>query len=371
MGYHRDVSLVGTFARLCAVMATLPGCDVVFDLQTVDGEACLGRYGPLDGGLFEACVFTTTVPPLLNTTAGQIDTDADCNRVVAQQDPAETEVCIVAATNVVIESGITVTGTRPLVLVALEILSISGTLDASSGHARAPAAGATSATCAAGAGEIPDNGGGGGGAGASFGSMGGAGAEGNDGAGGAVNQIAPRPAYMRGGCAGGAGGDSSAGPEGGAAGAGGGAVYLIAGTEILISGRINASGAAGLGGRADSSGRGSGGGGGGSGGVIGFDAPMTTIAAGAILIANGGGGGSGGGTTSVGQPGGEANLNVPPHGAAGGVGGSGIGGNGAFAATPAAAGTQSAGGGGGGLGFVVVYGERVIDQSASLSPAAI
>jgi hypothetical protein len=106
---------------------------------------------------------------------------------------------------------------------------------------------------------------------------------------GGIATAGAAPTGLRAGCRGGFGGSGGGGSTVGVGGRGGGAVYLIAGTEIQISGLVTAYGGGGGGG--DEKG---GGAGGGSGGMIGLDAPVVTVAASGAVAANGGGGGEGG-----------------------------------------------------------------------------
>ncbi len=83
-------------------------------------------------------------------------------------------------------------------------------------------------------------------------------------------------------------------------GAGGGALQIVAGEKILVSGTINFGGAGGVGGSSMCV-RGGGGAGGGSGGGILLEAPEVSVRG--ILAANGGGGGGGGSERSSGSTG--------------------------------------------------------------------
>jgi len=309
-----------------------------------DAEAGTRCYGT---GILKLCL---AAPPdrsvLLNGTL-----NTDTSTMCAPYDG--TGLCVVAGTEVGVTSNLRATGSRPLVLISAGSIAITGTLDVASrrvGTAVSVGAGATSAaTCTGATAPMLKAGGPGG----SFGGRGGDGGIG-DGGPAAAAPVPAAPAVLRGGCAGLAGAGTS--PGGG--GAGGGAVYLIAGSDIGLTGSINASGAAGGGGPSEG-----GGGGGGSGGMIGLDAPSIIING--AVFANGGGGGEGGGA-AAGNDG--ANVVMPTAPAAGGSGGApngGDGGAGAYGAILAGGrggdNTSSAGGGGGGggAGLIAVFGSLI------------
>ena len=266
----------------------------------VDGQECFG--GPL-----RVCRH----PPPDQTLAlpATIDTDDDCQFTFDQTATGGPTLCGFAATTITIDDTVA-TGSRGLLLVASDSITITGTLDISSTRNGATGAGADSPACTTAGPGGQDNGGGSGGAGGSFLGKGGDGGEGDQ------NDSGPpagsRPGgkagdvqafvFVRGGCPGAKGGDGTGGNHGGGASHGGGAVYLIAGNTISIAsnGAVFASGSAGL--AADPE---SGGGGGGSGGLIGFDAMTLTIDG--TVAANGGAGGGGGSGGGMGQSGAGGN----------------------------------------------------------------
>ncbi len=257
------------------------------------------------------------------------------------------------------------TGERPLVIVSWSDLTVAGTIDVG-GSVGDPGAGANPSAC-------PNTGpqdgtdstegasGGGGGGFASAGGDGGTGSSGVAAAGTGGAAIA-LPAYLRGGCPGGRGGNSLAGP----AGNGGGAVHLLARDSITIDGVLNAGGNGGGG----SSGNRSGGSGGGSGGLIDLQADIVHLGSTAVLAANGGGGGGGSDNKVAGDgQDGQADETAALGGDGEGMGAPG--GNGAFAQTSAMPGemaNRGGGGGGGGIGFVVVHASTLDDGGAVISP---
>jgi len=282
-----------------------------------------------------------------------IDTDGGAPCEAAQPTgwtgQGQPTVCVVRGTTITQSGTTTVTGSRPLVLAATTSISIA-TLDVSSRRGDAnlgPASPSAAAQCS---GFLQTPGVGAGGAGGSFMSIGGDGGIGNGGsfAGRAANQLGTPPTALRGGCHGQLGGN------GDETGKGGGAVYLVTGGTLSISGGINASGSSGRGGTTRSGGSGAG-----SGGmVVLFAASISANTA--EVIANGGGGASGGDNNTNGNDGSDPSLATPTTPAAGGPagGGGGAGGNGRAGVTMATAGSgtgnpnDGGGGGGGGGGYV-------------------
>ncbi len=297
-----------------------------------------------------------------NVSVSSMDTGSNCPKVF-QPSTGGGEVCVVTGGNLIVDTTITVTGPRPLMLVAIDSITISSTIDASSRLRGQIGAGAVDQTCTAPAGQS-QNGGGGGGGGGGFGDVGadgGAGAQGAPpGLGGPVLQT---PTFLRPGCAAGAGGSGSTVGSGGIGGVSGGVVYLVAGRiEISPSGAVLASGAGGAGANQLGGNRG-GGGGGGSGGMIALEAMTITVDG--ILQANGGGGGGGadsgqgmdgadGTTQPFDSPATGGNSEAPGKGGPGGSGGAGI-----KPPQPGMTPIQGGGGGGGGgaVGYVWVRGQ--------------
>jgi hypothetical protein len=409
LGYFRAVRVLGFIAILAAcnfqstpapatevdASAEAPGSDAaaldaapVVDAAILpDAQLCYGV------GVVKVC-FPALPSGTVNLPGGvnPLDTsvNASCTLVVAQQ--GGPPLCVIAGTTVTVSGTLVAIGTRPLVLVATDVLTVSssGTIDVSSisGNGARRGAGGSAAECSHSDSGQNDSGGAGGGAGGSFGTVGGKGGTGDQnnsalpigsGLGGTAGTVQIAPTVLHGGCAGGAGGAGSVDPRdtGGAGGDGGGAVYLIAGSRIAIdnNGNVFASGA---GGRvtAGAGGRQEGAGGGGSGGMIGLGAP--TIQVQGRVVANGGGGGGGGGNVG-GTSGGNGSTMQwnqravagagdpvpPPNGPAGdGAQGTATGG------TTNLDGISSdlgAGGGAGGLGLIWTYG--TLNGGAMMSPA--
>ncbi|CAN5219672.1 hypothetical protein BH11MYX1_BH11MYX1_05170 [soil metagenome] len=312
------------------------------------GVTCFGA------GFGKTCFADADVPTVAVTITGPIDTDTStrCAATVIGAPPW----CVIAGTDVTTTGSIAVTGSRPLVLVATGMLTVEA-IDIAS-HLAPPRIGAgavpTADTTRCDPGTPPGNNGGG--AGGSFGTIGGTG--GNT---GGIPGAIEAPNAMRGGCAGQAGKSGTFG----ALGLGGGALYLVAQTQIIVNGTINASGAAGSG---STSGKG-GGGGGGSGGLIGLDAPFVTNHG--QIFANGGGGGEGSSTGTNGFDGKEPTSTASA--AASGSHSNGGDGGAGGAVTPAGAGgnagNDGGGGAGGGAGAVRLFGATTITGNP-VSPTA-
>src|ERR1043165_5525946 len=239
-------------------------------MVTGDARQCFGS------GLGTFCLAALPTGPLSILSDTTIDTDSS-TLCVAYSGTGAGSYCIIAGTNITIGSHLVAVGTKPLIVIGTNSVSITATLDVAS-HRVGPVrgAGGNSSACvagdAAGAGQ--------GGAGGSFGGAGGIGGNGEQGGTKPNPGTTATPTTLRGGCRGRNG-------SLGAGGNGGGAVYVIAGTGITITGAINASGGAG----ARSATNEEGGGGGGSGGMIALEAP--TISGSGQIFANGAGGGPG------------------------------------------------------------------------------
>ena len=273
---------------------------------------------------------------------------------------------------------VTVTGSRPLVVIALDEILINGEL-AGTANLQTPGPGGAlpgegEQSGAGGDGsnnDTNDDGGGGGAGHATAGARGGHGDCGGCDLGGAGGQAYGDQGQTRlfGGSGGGTAGNSCSSRAPG--GAGGGAIQLTAGVRIEIGGdgSIHVGGGGGAGGTV-CPGNSGGGGGGGSGGSIYLQAPVVNNVG--TLAANGGGGGSGRGNTSNPGQNGKASTEV----ANGGSSGGGVGGNGGCGG---ASGDSScpesgedeeanAGGGGGAVGRIAVSSGDFSD-SGTTSPS--
>jgi hypothetical protein len=328
-------------------------------LCSAGGNACQGDLGDaacFGTGIARPCV--PAVPPGPLMLSGIIDTDRDARCIHVDQPVQGPTLCVIAGEQIVVSGPVHAVGTRPLVLVASETITVNFMLDARTLRTEAvTGAGASSCPTPTGLGE---GGVGAGGAGGSFQESGGAG-----GAAGGVPATMPAtpvafPDHVRGGCPGGAGGDGTSAVLG-RPGAGGGALYLIANDEIDVQAVIAANGAGGfleqVGADAFGARPGGGGGGGGSGGLIVLEARTITLGSAARLVAVGGGGSGGGGDQSSGFAGGDSDPAGTPITAPGGEGGMANGGNGgtgspmtSMAGGPGGNGALAGGGGGGGGG---------------------
>ncbi len=214
--------------------------------------------------------------------------------------------------------------------------------------------------------KVPGPANGGGGAGGSFYSSGGAGGAGDGETGSATSGPVDAPTDLTAGCPGGPGNiiDSSAdNPNGGA---GGGALYLFAGSGIVVDGVLTADGAPGGAGSKTQ-----GGGGGGAGGFVYLETPDVTVALGSDVGVEAIGGGGGGGGDQVGS----GSAGSDSTGGQGGPAGGGDGGSGATDTMATAgnggSGVALCGGGGGGGGFGVIFVKGTIDpdSEAKFRPA--
>ena len=234
-----------------AATALGDGDDAAIDtpVHVADALACYG------GGLVTACPQVVPTGSLVLDTNQQIMTDTDVRCVVTPQLNGADLFASRSAPTVEVSAAITAVGARPLVLIATQALRSPLPARSTSrvilGAATADAGASTAALRGLGPAAGANGGGGGGGPGGSFGDLGGDGGDGNwatgrppdqIGAGGTAAQI-PSLAVVQGGCAGidvgGAGG------TGGAGGAGGGALYLIAGTQLVVDRLLAAGGAGG------------------------------------------------------------------------------------------------------------------------------
>jgi hypothetical protein len=298
----------------------------------------------------------------LDTQAGTIAgcTGGQRQARVAQSDGSA--MALVVARTITVERGmvVRVRGTLPLVLVALDSVTVDGTVNAAALGETGGPGGASARPEGKGAGVGPGAGTGdrpGGGGGGSHCGRGGSG--GPDHLGGPGNAGGTR--YLAGViplAGGSSGGNGATWPGGG----GGGAIQLAAGRKIVIGpgGVIHAGGG---GGERE-------GGGGGSGGAILLEAPVVEMAG--VLAANGGGGGSGGNFGSDATPDAEAALGGAAVRLNTGEGGAGAAGTVADGAdgnpNPTFVNGDYSGGGGGGAGYIRIQAATSM-VTGILSPA--
>ncbi|MBA3460719.1 MAG: hypothetical protein H0T46_12200 [Deltaproteobacteria bacterium] len=313
-----------------------------------DAPSSIACYGSSFG---RVCLSSAPTNTITLGTATTIDTDTSSMCALTFAGTTIANACVVPAMSWTINARYTARGSRALVLVAVNAITIStnGAIDVSSSSSPTVRGAGAQLLCAGG---TPASGNGGG-AGGSNNSVGGSGGNGSTGNGGSPSSTSGLSS-LRGGCPG------SPGGNGGAGGFGGGAVDLIAGS-IIVNGAIIANGAGGTGGPAGDRG----GGGGGSGGVIVLDTQNLVLSASTILLAQGGGGGGGstGGAAPDGSEGSSLNPGVAAVGGSSG-GNAGTGGEGGTTGSGSngggANGNAGGGGGGGGVGYL-----RTLDPSFS------
>ena len=322
-----------------------------------DPEPSAGESACFGNGIVHVCLEAALTVPLMISKRRLLDTDSSpmCVPVLNGKN-----YCVIAGTTIAVDARLRATGSRPLVLIASDSISVTALIDVGSSGASDPeiGAGAEPVSCP---GTNARPGVAGGGAGGSFVAEGGAGGA-SSGAGGLPGAATTVISELRGGCP----GQSGQGSGGGRGGHGGGAVYLIAGQRIIVIGEINASGESGNGGMGPMSG----GGGAGAGGMIGLDAP--TITGDALILANGGGGGEGSDDDADGIRGQDPNSIDAATGGNGGADGGGDGGDGADAVTLARAGgagrAGGGGGGGGATGLVIAPAGAMLGTQVSPPP---
>ena len=389
--------------RCALCVLALAGCDDLFNLDhlkgpprdgditgdATDGSAlddsadangnCVGHYLSVCPSFVATLSFGTNAT--INTS-----TNPDCMNLPSpgQGYPA---LCVLAANNISINSRLTVTGSRALVLASSGSITVGpgGVIDASSvgfaGQGRlGPAANAgvslgCNPTAGAQQGAIA---GAGGGAGGSFGGTGGSGGAADNGTTANSNlALLTSPPKLRGGCPGALGGPSANLNSSSFLGNSGGALYLVAAQSITIDGLVMANGSSGSGGGVNTDLERAGGAGGGSGGLIVLDAQMLTLPG--VIAAQGGAGGGGADGTVGGNDGQEWDPSNSTSGARGGSGGGGGGSGGDGSSAQSVSGTSgvgcntadggAAGGGGGGAGFILIHG--AVSQATHLYPAPI
>ncbi len=295
----------------------------------------------MPSNLGDACSTAGTVDLVLNTGTTALDStdQAACDSLALNS--GGVPICVKKYRTVSISVGaiLSLTGSRPLALVATDSVQIDGILNAGA-RRTVPGPGGGFFT------GVPGSGGPGMGpssSGAGYGANGGAGKGSPSASGFPYGSVDLIPLF-----AGSGGAPEGGGVDASPGGAGGGAIQLVSCGSLIVgsNGIINAGGGGG------SPGVGAGGGGG-SGGAVLLEALNITISG--IIAANGGGGGGGGGVTlplgGFGQDG-QASRSALP--SLGGVsGGAGSGGDGGASSSPNGGdGTGTASGGGGGGGAV-------------------
>jgi hypothetical protein len=362
------------------LLLALCGCSSVFGLhdpaRAVDGGV---PDVPIDGsrddgppadapmcfGTGEYTVCFDALPTDAATYTGTVNTAtaAACATNVHWMSASQPDSCFLAGTNVML-SDVTLTGARPVVVVATGTVTVMGLVDASSHRAATTGAGTGSPACNAPDAAQEDTEGGAGGAGGSYGTLGGNGGKSSNGMAGGAAAAAGAITSLHGGCRG-APGAKGGGGQSGAPGMGGGALYIVAGNNIVLGASTIAANGAGAGVAQNRWG----GAGGGTGGMLVLQAPAIAALS-ATLMANGGGGASGA-SGGAGTPGADPSTSSPLAPAPGGTGNA-DGGNGYAASSPAAAGmaspggTTGGGGGGGGGGYIRA---NVAIDGATASPA--
>lgn len=354
-GGRRYGSLSGPFADQCIPPpdAAVPDApiDAAIDAYVHDARECFG------GGAYMLC-FAGMPPMGAVTLAGALNTSTDprCAPSMPQSwtDAGQPDACMIMGKTIAVTGALTVSGTRPLVLLG-DVITIGATIDMASHVNGTLAPGGNASQCAAFlTAPTDDLSFAAGGAGGSFmrpGGIGGRGDNNNAIPGGTPAPMeSVMPTILRGGCPGQTGGIAVA--PAGAPGAGGGAIFITASNlTITNAGTINVSGAGAAGGGVRA-----GGSGGGTGGMIVLHVVETITATGGRLLANGGGGSAGGNGAAGGVSGADPAPTAVTTPAAGGASPGGVGGNG-FAGTNLAqdggsGNNRSGGGGGGGAGYI-------------------
>jgi len=341
------------------------------ELPTMDAgatDAALDATPDVDGGEPVGFVFSNLPTDIAMGASGMrtysgvssIDTDADCTQVISQA-TSYPELCVIAAANVQVDAAaiVTVTGNRPLVLVATVSMAVLGDIVVA-GRGSGPGPGASASLGrGSGSGSIVAGHGGGG--------------NGTEGSAGGDGSIV---------LAGGAGGSAIDGPlpspligggSGGGGGAGGGALQLSSAGALTLEGTIDASGGGGPGGGSSLAGSG-----GGAGGSVLIEAMEVTIGPGAFIAANGGAGGAGGIDGTVSGPGqrgedGRVSTMQASNGTSTARGGLGCALEGASTVGHHEQSSGPAGGGGGGCGRIHIryQNSSVPPDMMNISPPAV
>jgi len=361
-----------TLGPSCQGATTLLSCSVIGELPVptecpwgcLETPARCGHLNPFGGGAtttdldaLEALGDVTLSDAEITGDDGVITNASNTNFTHELRGPSDS-IAVFRFRRLTISGDLRLRGTKSIVLIADEELTVNGIIDARGpcgigDDATGPGPGGFAGGLASqGAGLGPGGtAGGASNAGGGGGGNGGAGGRGGnsttDNAGGPLGDAAI--SILRGGGGGSAGGGGGGFGRGGG---GGGALQLISNTAVVfVAGSgINAGG---CGGDGDSGGGPDGGGGGGAGGTILIEAPQ--ISGTSTLAVNGGAGGSGG--EGIGDTGEAGKLSLVAAIGQPGGGAAGAGGNGAAAAVLVGAPgisvtNQDGGGGGGGIGRI-------------------
>jgi hypothetical protein len=359
------------------------GVTIAPDARDIDASSTTSPDAPPDARVcfgtapFTICLASAPTTPVMLASATPVDTTTSTMCVATMSGAAS--YCVIAGTTISVDMKLRATGSKPLVLLASDTITVNATIDVASRRGTSPETGAgadpQAPSCAAGTAPGAGGGQGAGGAGGSFIGLGGSGgAGGNGGAGGVTGAVIATVNQLRGGCP---GQDGQGGADGGPKGHGGGAVLLIAGIKISVNAvLISAAGEGGMGGAGNAAGAG----GAGAGGMIAFDAPMFECSNSALLLATGGGGGQGGdfAAGASGSNGGDPSSTTAAPGGNLGSPRGGDGGAGATAPGTAAgaggfgdnAGATRGGGGGGGGGAGLIKSFAISNFCTQLAPPA-
>jgi hypothetical protein len=334
------------------------------------GYTVTGAFAPLHlangDGMVGSATLTLSGAVTIDTSAPSISVALPSGDTfdVRPQLAGGTDLAVLHVDGLVVTTGaiVTITGSRPLVIVAGGDVTIAGTLDAGA-HGVTPGPGGAAPGLGSGAGTQgqhdagtdSDTGGGGagyGGGGAAGGVMSGCTVTLNPGGGGPGYGDDPITLLAGGSGGGPASGTSCLPVDPG--GAGGGALQISSQTQIDISGQINAGGGGGTGGTDCGQADVNSGAGGGAGGAVVLQAPAIT-STGTIAANGGGGGGSSVTNMGSGQPGQDGQLGATA--ALGGTGPVAVGGNGGVVGTAPTTGNvapcgENASGGGGSVGRI-------------------
>ncbi len=382
-----------TLGPSCQGATTLLSCTAIGEapLPTECEWGCLetparcGRLNPSGGGatttdldaLDDLGDVTLADDAEINGDDGMITKASSANFTHDLRGPSDS-IAVFRFRRLTIAGDIRLLGTKSIVLIADEQLTVNGIIDVKgpcgindeapepgpggfAGGTSSQAPGLGPGGAAGGSSSAGGGGGGNGGAGGKGGN-----ANSNNGGGVLGNDAI---SILRGGGGGSAGGGNGGFGRGGG---GGGAIQLISNTTIVF-GAGSGINAGGCGGDGDSGGGADGGGGGGAGGTILIEAPEVTGTS--TLAVNGGAGGSGG--QGAGDTGEAGRLSLAAAiGQVGGPddGGGGAGGNGAAAAvlagSPGVNTGADGGGGGGGIGRIRLNTRTgVISLIGEMSPA--